>query len=89
MSYQKFRSLFIGTLLIMVLLTLVHMENPSLFSISTASFLGLFHFQSEVYNEGSLAFQRNLMNLEEERCDPFKATVRRLDAAGVNVNSFF
>lgn len=28
-------------------------------------------------------------NLEEERCDPYKATIRRLDAAGIDVKTFF
>ncbi len=28
-------------------------------------------------------------NLEEEQCDPYKATIRRLDAAGVDVKTFF
>ncbi|MFW9985930.1 MAG: hypothetical protein ACFFDJ_05170, partial [Candidatus Odinarchaeota archaeon] len=28
-------------------------------------------------------------NLEEERCDPYKATIRRLKAAGIDVKTFF
>jgi len=28
-------------------------------------------------------------NLEEEQCDPYKSTICRLGAAGVDVNSFF
>ncbi len=28
-------------------------------------------------------------NLEEERCDPYKSTLRRLDAAGIDVKTFF
>ncbi len=32
---------------------------------------------------------RLVENLEEERCDPYKGTVRRLEAAGVDVTSFF
>jgi len=28
-------------------------------------------------------------NLEEERCDPYKGTIRRLEAAGVNPKKFF
>ncbi len=33
--------------------------------------------------------KRLVENLEEERCDPYKGTIRRLEAAGVDVTSLF
>ncbi|MFX0078545.1 MAG: radical SAM protein [Candidatus Hermodarchaeota archaeon] len=32
---------------------------------------------------------RLVKNLEEERCDPYKGTIRRLESAGINLTSFF